>query len=83
MPTQIYPLFENGFRHHRGQSVQANNFESAKLYAEFAHIAERLKMAKTYGQKALSEKEIGTVTKKNRLISFPCKRRELRMAIVG
>jgi hypothetical protein len=40
-PIHVYPLYENGFRAHRKQSVEQNNNESAALYAEFAEVAER------------------------------------------
>ena len=70
-PIHIYPLFENGFRAHRGQSMQQNNRESAQLYAEFARVAEQNPLAWNYGKPAETEESIGTVTKRNRMICFP------------
>ena len=70
-PIHIYPLFENGFRAHRRQTIKDNNKESAKLYADFAKVAEKNKYAWNYG-KEVTQETIGTVTKKNRLICFPC-----------
>ena len=68
----IYPLYENGFRAHRGQSIEHNNIESAHLYAEFAKIAENNTYSWNYGQPAATEETIGTITDKNRMICFPC-----------
>jgi hypothetical protein len=71
-PIHIYPLFENGFRAHRRQTIKDNNRESAKLYADFAKVAEKNPYAWSYG-KAASEEFIGTVSKENRMICVPCK----------
>ncbi|RQM07246.1 hypothetical protein DH86_00000937, partial [Scytalidium sp. 3C] len=60
----------NGFRAHRGQSIEENNKESARLYAEFAKVAERNPQAWNYGS-SQTEETIGTVTKRNRMICFP------------
>jgi hypothetical protein len=72
LPIHVYPLYENGFRAHRGQSLQENDRESAQLYAEFAKVAERNSIAWNYGEPAATEKYIGSVTKRNRMICFPC-----------
>ncbi|EXJ74649.1 uncharacterized protein A1O5_01342 [Cladophialophora psammophila CBS 110553] len=69
-PIQVYPLYENAFRAHRGQSIQENQKESAQLYAEFAQVAKTNPLAWNYGT-AESEETIGTVTKRNRMICFP------------
>jgi hypothetical protein len=71
-PIHVYPLFENGFRAHRRQTIKENNRESAKLYADFAKVAEKNLYAWNYG-KAVGEEFIGTVSRKNRMICFPCK----------
>lgn len=72
LPIHVYPLYENGFRAHRGQSIADNNQESARLYAEFAKVAEKNPAAWNYGKPAATEEVIGTVTKANRMICFPC-----------
>ncbi|OAL55831.1 hypothetical protein IQ07DRAFT_676084 [Pyrenochaeta sp. DS3sAY3a] len=69
-PIHIYPLYENGFRAHRGQSLKANHEESAKLYADFSKVAEANEYAWNSG-KADSEEVIGAVGKKNRMICYP------------
>ncbi|KAF2403124.1 hypothetical protein EJ06DRAFT_528081 [Trichodelitschia bisporula] len=70
-PIHLYPLYENGFRASRKQSIEENNAESAQLYAEFAKVAEKNPMAWNYGRPAVTADEIGTVSKKNRMICFP------------
>jgi hypothetical protein len=72
-PIQTYPLYENGFRAARRQSLEENAMESSKLYAEFARVASRNPMAWNYGKEPATPESIRTVTKKNRLICIPCK----------
>ncbi|KAF3001449.1 hypothetical protein E8E13_008119 [Curvularia kusanoi] len=69
-PIHVYPLYENAFRAHRGQSLKANNSESAALYASFSKIASTQEYAWSNG-KSHDETAIGTVTPKNRMICFP------------
>lgn len=71
-PIHIYPLYENGFRAFRGQSLAANNQESALMYSEFAKVAEANKYAWNYGMPAQTAEDIGTPGKKNRMICLPC-----------
>lgn len=71
-PIHIYPLYENGFRALRKQTIKENHQESAQLYAEFAQVAEKNPQAWNYGKAAKTAKEVGTVTKQNRMICFPC-----------
>lgn len=72
VPLQIYPLYENAFRAHRGQTIAENNAESAKLYGNFAEVAKGNEFAWNFG-KAETEASIGTISKKNRMICYPCK----------
>ncbi|TVY85952.1 hypothetical protein LAWI1_G006898, partial [Lachnellula willkommii] len=71
LPIHVYPLYENAFRAHRGQSISENHQESARLYADFAKVAEKMPVAWNYGQPAATVDAIGTVSKKNRMICFP------------
>lgn len=71
-PIHVYPLYENAFRAHQGQSIQQNNAESAKLYAGFAKVAEKNPLAWNHGKPPETEASIGTVAVKNRMICFPC-----------
>lgn len=72
LPLHVYPLYENAFRAYRNQSVEENHRESARLYADFAKVAERNSMSWMYGEKAETEESIGTVTGRNRMICYPC-----------
>lgn len=70
-PIQLYPLYENAFRAHRGQTIEANHVESAKLYADFAKVAEQNENAWSYPAPAETETSITTIGKRNRMICHP------------
>ncbi|KAH6638333.1 hypothetical protein C7974DRAFT_462543 [Boeremia exigua] len=69
-PIHVYPLYENAFRAHRNQTLQANNEESAQLYADFSTVASTQPFAWSHG-KTLDKTAIGTVSPKNRMICTP------------
>lgn len=71
-PIQLYPLYENAVRAHRNQSIKDNHTESAQLYADFAKVAEKNSYAWSYPAAAETAESIGTVSKRNRMICFPC-----------
>ncbi|TGO27253.1 hypothetical protein BPAE_0045g00520 [Botrytis paeoniae] len=72
LPIHIYPLYENAFRAHRHQTQVENNAESAKLYAQFAAVAAGNEFAwNRESARKLSEKIIGKVGKRNRMICWP------------
>ncbi|GAB7359019.1 hypothetical protein MBLNU230_g5092t1 [Neophaeotheca triangularis] len=70
-PIHVYPLYEAGLRAHRGQSLKANNDESAELYAEFADVAAGNEFAWTYGGERETRESIGEVGGRNRMICSP------------
>ncbi|KAI7266152.1 hypothetical protein KC345_g8263 [Hortaea werneckii] len=71
-PIHIYPLYENGFRAYRNQSLGDNHAESAAMYAEFAKIAAGNPYAWNYGATPESAETIGKVSSgRNRMICFP------------
>ncbi|EMC96860.1 hypothetical protein BAUCODRAFT_576718 [Baudoinia panamericana UAMH 10762] len=70
-PIQVYPLYENGFRAYRRQSIEDNNVESARLYSQFATVADGNRFAWSYGTPVTNEDGIGAVSGKNRMICFP------------
>ena len=72
VPTQVYPLYETGFRAHRKQTLPENHQESMQLYGNFARVAEKHPQSWNYEKPAETEQSIGTVTKKNRMICHPC-----------
>jgi acetyl-CoA acetyltransferase len=63
-------LYENAFRAHRGQSLKANNEESAALYAGFSAIASTQEYAWSQGRQHDAQ-TIGTVSARNRMICTP------------
>ncbi|PSK34044.1 Acetyl-CoA acetyltransferase [Elsinoe australis] len=69
-PIQVYPLYENGFRAYRKQTIKGNHEESAELYSEFAEVARANQYAWNY-HKAVSKDEIMTIGKENRMIASP------------
>lgn len=70
-PIHLYPLYENALRAHRNQSIAENHAESAEMYANFAKVAEKNEFAWNYRSPAETKQSIGTVSKRNRMISFP------------
>ncbi|KAI7183779.1 hypothetical protein KC363_g8036, partial [Hortaea werneckii] len=73
-PIHIYPLYENGFRAYRNQSLRDNHAESAAMYADFAKIAAGNPYAWNYGAEPESAETIGSVSSsagRNRMICFP------------
>ncbi|RMY46952.1 hypothetical protein D0863_15739 [Hortaea werneckii] len=73
-PIHIYPLYENGFRAYRNQSLRANHAESAAMYAEFARVAAGNEYAWSYGGEPEGKEMIARVEEgRNRMICFPCR----------
>ncbi|KAE8372227.1 hypothetical protein BDV26DRAFT_286128 [Aspergillus bertholletiae] len=71
IPIQVYPLYENGFRAHRGQSLAENHMESASLYSHFNQVAATNPYSWNYQSKPETPESIGQVTPKNRMICLP------------
>lgn len=70
-PIQIYPLYENAFRAHRGQTPTENNDESATLYADFAQVAATNQYSWNHEKPPETKESIGVVSRKNRMICSP------------
>ncbi|EGD93379.1 acetyl-CoA acetyltransferase [Trichophyton tonsurans CBS 112818] len=71
LPLHVYPLYENGLRAYRKQSLRENMKESAKLYAEFSKVAEKNPLSWNFGKPAETEQSLSTITGKNRMICYP------------
>lgn len=69
---QVYAMYENGLRAKRKQAPRENLAESARLYGHFSQVASNNPMAWSQGKKPETTATIGTVTKRNRMICFPC-----------
>lgn len=68
-PIQIYPMFENALRHHRGESVEDHLKRISELWAGFSDVASHNPHA--WIQTAKSAEEIRTLSASNRPVSFP------------
>lgn len=64
------------------QSISDNHKESAKMYAEFAKVAEGNEYAWSFGAKAETEESIGTVGRRNRMICLPCELRFIEKCVL-
>jgi acetyl-CoA C-acetyltransferase len=69
MPTQIYPLFEQAFRHALGRSVDDHLMAVSKLWARFSAIAAANPHA--WVRTAMTPEEIRSPDNGNRWISWP------------
>jgi acetyl-CoA C-acetyltransferase len=68
-PIQVYPLFENALRHHRGESIDAHLQRISELWAGFSRVAADNPHA--WLREAKTAEEIRTITASNRPVSFP------------
>jgi len=68
-PIQVYPMFENALRYHRGESLEEHLKRVSELWARFSKVAEDNPHA--WIRKAVTAEEIRTPSAKNRRISFP------------
>jgi acetyl-CoA C-acetyltransferase len=69
LPTQIYPLFEQGWRAAVGRSVEAHLVEVSRLWARFSEVAATNPHA--WVERAMTAEEIRTPSATNRWISWP------------
>jgi acetyl-CoA C-acetyltransferase len=68
-PIQIYPMFENALRHHRGESIEDHLKRISELWAGFSQVAAENPHA--WIRQAKSAEEIRTLSRTNRPVSFP------------
>lgn len=69
MPIQLYPMFENALRHHRGETMEAHLIRISELWARFSEVASRNPHA--WIREAKTAEEIRTISDQNRPVSFP------------
>jgi acetyl-CoA C-acetyltransferase len=69
MPTNVYPLFDNALRAHRGWSIARHRAYLAELCARMAAVARDNPYA--WFRDGKSAEEIGRVGESNRMIAFP------------
>lgn len=68
-PTNVYPLFENSLRAHRGRSIEAHQIAMGRLFAPFSAVA--AKNPHAWFPTKRSAEEIATEAPDNRMIGFP------------
>jgi acetyl-CoA C-acetyltransferase len=69
LPTEVYPLFENGVRHARGQSLAESQHESAVLWSAMSQVA--AENPGSWLHEPRTAAEIETVSPDNRMVAFP------------
>jgi acetyl-CoA C-acetyltransferase len=73
MPVQIYPMFENAFRHHNGWSIDEHRARIGALWARFSEVASTNPHA--WIQQSFTPEELVTPSADNRMIGFPYPKR--------
>lgn len=68
-PIQLYPIFENALRHHRGESTDDHLVRISELWARFSDVAGTNPHA--WIKDPVDAKTIRTASATNRMISFP------------
>lgn len=66
---QVYPMYENAIRFHRGESLQAHIERVSGLWSRFSDVAGKNPHA--WIRKSVSAEVIRTVSESNRAVSFP------------
>jgi acetyl-CoA C-acetyltransferase len=69
MPTQIFPLFENALRAHKGLGIEEHRKRLGKLCAAMTEVAAENPYA--WFRQRRTAAEIAAITSDNRLIAFP------------
>ena len=69
MPTQIYPLFEQAFRHAAGRSIADHLVHVGELWSRFSEVAAANPHA--WVQQALTPEQVRTPSATNRWITWP------------
>lgn len=73
MPVQVYPMFENAFRHHNGWSLDEHRARIGALWARFSEVASTNPHA--WIQQRYTAEELVTPSEDNRMIGFPYPKR--------
>ena len=69
MPIQLYPMFENALRHHRGEALDAHLKRISELWAGFSRVAAANPHA--WIKAPVDAETIRTPSPSNRMISYP------------
>ena len=68
-PIQMYPMFENAIRHHKGESIAGHRERIAALWSGFSEVA--MGNPNAWIREAVSAETIMTPSASNRHVSFP------------
>jgi acetyl-CoA C-acetyltransferase len=68
-PIQVYPMYENAIRHHRGETIDAHLQRVSQLWSRFNDVAQTNPNA--WIRHNVTAEEIRTPSETNRPISFP------------
>ena len=68
-PIQMYPMFENAIRHHKGESIAGHRERIAALWSGFSEVATGNPNA--WIREAVSAETIMTPSASNRHVIFP------------
>jgi acetyl-CoA C-acetyltransferase len=66
---QVYPMYENAIRFHRGESLQTHIERVSSLWSRFSEVAEGNPNA--WIRNRVSAEKIRTISENNRAVSFP------------
>jgi hypothetical protein len=69
LPSDVYPLYENAYRHTRGQSLAESQHWSARLWSRMSAVAAENPGA--WLREPRSPDDIETVSAGNRMVAFP------------
>ena len=69
LPIQVYPMFENAIRFHRGETLEAHLNRISELWSDFSRVAAGNPDA--WIRDPVEAKAIRTASASNRMVSFP------------
>jgi acetyl-CoA C-acetyltransferase len=69
LPVNVYPVFENALRASLGRSIEEHQGGLGRLWSRFSEAASRNPHA--WSRERLEEHEIVSVSRENRMVSFP------------
>lgn len=67
--TQVYPMYDNAIRHHRGETIEGHLERVSELWAGFNRVAQ--KNPNAWIREPISAEQIRTPSPTNRAVSFP------------
>lgn len=68
-PAHVYPMFENGYRHSLGRSIDDHQMAMGRLFAGLSEVASTVEGA--WFRQARTAEEIATPTADNRMVGWP------------